>query len=70
MLEPLNVSGEKYVRKENFSKNIIEKQELEIGGEISVNSILAEALVVFDVIFLIDDKMTRGHSQDFKQRSP
>jgi len=70
MLEPLNVSGEKYVRKENFSKNIIEEQEFDIGGEISVNSILAKELVVFDMIFLIDDKMTRGHRQDFKQRSP
>jgi len=69
MLETLDVSGEKYVRKENFSKDIIEKQELEIGGEISVDPILAKELVVFNMIFLIDD-MIRGHRQDFRQRSP
>jgi len=69
MLETLDVSREKYVRKENFSKDIIEKQELEIGGEISVDPILAKELVVFNMIFLIDD-MIRGHRQDFRQRSP
>jgi len=70
MLETRDVSGGKYVRKENFSKNIIEKQELDIGGEIGVDSILAKELVVFDVIFLIDDKMIRGHRQALRQRSP
>lgn len=55
----------KYVRKENFAKYIVEKQKLEIGGKISVNSILAKELMVFDMIFLIDDKMTSDHRQDF-----
>jgi len=39
-------------REKRFSKNVVQAEQFKIGGEISVNAILSEMLVVLYVIFL------------------
>lgn len=54
------------VRKKNFAKNIVEKEELKIGGEVGIDTVLAKELVMFDMIFLTNDNMISNRRQDSK----
>jgi len=57
------------VRKKNFAKNVVEKEELKIGGEVGIDTVLAKELVMFDMIFLTDDNMISNRRQDSKDQA-
>jgi len=42
----------KHVPEECFPGDIVQEEEFKTGGEVSVHTILAELLVVFEVVFL------------------
>ena len=40
------------LREEDFAEHVVKADQLEVGGEIGVDSVLAEELVVFDMVSL------------------
>ena len=42
-------------REENLPEYVVETDELNVGGEVGVNTILAEELVVLNVVSLTDE---------------